>query len=146
MSGGDGFVAAEADERLFQAVQDVTARYNDALVADLKGEPRRRECVSRFLPMNWKLLVYGWQSGMNMEVGACRCGRRVVRSQGRGGLSAVHFATAKDRPEKSPLAVSAAVEDALVSARIRNPGATCGAAPRRRCAAPPRTIGGVGGS
>jgi hypothetical protein len=45
MSGGDGMVAVGADESLFEAVEEVTARYKDTLVADLNGEARRRGCA-----------------------------------------------------------------------------------------------------
>jgi hypothetical protein len=75
VSGGDGVEAAEADERLFEAVQEVTARYIDALVANLH-QTRHRECVLRFLNMNWiaggRLAIKYEYRGRGLPEGAAR--------------------------------------------------------------------------
>jgi hypothetical protein len=67
VSGGDGLVAAEADERIFEAVHEVTVRYKDAPVADLHGgcaAPRVRVEVS-----DYELEIAGVRLAIKYEYG-----------------------------------------------------------------------------
>jgi hypothetical protein len=144
MSGGDGVIAAEADERMFEAVHEVTAKYKDALVADLNGggaATRVRSEVS-----DYELEIYGVILAMKYEPGgrglpegapsgALAKSRRLECSSlcdGEGGLDL----------DNSPPALRADADGALGSASIRNTGETSCPAPRSRRAAPPCATAG----
>jgi hypothetical protein len=144
VSGGDGVIAAEADERMFEAVQEVMARYKDALVADLNGggaAPRVRSEVS-----DYELEIAGVRLAMKYEHG----GRSLPKGAPSGalaksrqlGCSSLCDGEGGFGLDNSPPAMRTAADGALGRASIRKTGAMSCPAPRSRHHAPPCATAG----